>query len=159
MFDLDKLSDSKNRYAVTALNIAAGAALLAAATWFSYNLFSVRDGEVPVRTVNSITLEPTVLLSGHPFITHVNVTLTKLCPYEVHWSLVRRADGVEVVKIVEPIKEPPAQTGTQDLPPFNRYVPASVAPGEYKYFAEVLDLCPGSHATTPVRSNIDISVR
>lgn len=152
-------ADSKNKWAVLALNMASGTALLCAATWFSFTMFNTRDAELPVRIVNRITLEPTILLAGKPFVTHVNATLNKLCPYEVRWSLVRQGDGVEVVRIVEPVKDPPAQTGTQDLPPFNRYVPSTVQPGEYNYLAEVFDLCPGVHAVTPVRSSITISVR
>lgn len=159
MFDFDRLADSKNRYAVLALNFASGAALLCAAAWFSFNMFSARDAELPVRVVNSITLEPTILLAGKPFITRVNVTLNKLCPYEVRWSLVRQSDGVEVVKIVEPVKEAATQLGKQDLPPFNRYVPATVRPGEYKYLAEVVDMCPDGHTITPVRSDVDITIR
>jgi hypothetical protein len=142
-----------------ALNVISGIALLSAATWFSYNLFATKDAELPPRIINKITLEPTILLAGKPFVTHVNVTLNQLCPYEVRWSLVRQSDNLEVVRIIEPIKQPPAEIGTQDLPPFNRYVPSSVQPGEYKYLAEVADLCPGGHAVTSVRSNVDISIR
>lgn len=152
-------ADSKKRWVITLLNITSGAALLTAATWFSYSLFSTRDAELPVRVVNSITLEPSILLAGKPFIAHINVTLNRLCPYEVHWSLVRKADGLEVVKIIEPVKQPPAQLGTQELPISSRYVPASVEPGDYKYVSEVLDLCPGSRTFIAVRHNVDLSIR
>lgn len=142
------------------LNILSGTALLIAATWFSYNLFSTRDAEIAPRVVNSITIEPSILLAGKPFLAHINVTLNRLCPYEVHWSLVRKSDGVEVVKIIEPIKQPPAQLGQQELPASTRYVPASVEPGEYRYVSEVLDLCQDSAKTfIAVRHNVDISIR
>lgn len=157
--NLSSFADSKNKTAVFALNAVSGIALLVAAAWFSFNMFATRDAELPVRVVNKLSLEPTILLAGKPFVTHVNVTLNKLCPYEVRWALVRQTDGVEVVRIVEPIKDPPAQTGTQDLPPSNRYVPSSVAPGEYRYMAEVFDFCPGAHGVTPVRKGLDISIR
>jgi hypothetical protein len=159
MFDLNRLADSENKYAVFALNIVSSVALVVAAAWFSYNMFSTKDAELPVRIVNRITLDPTVLLAGRPFVTHVNVTLNKLCPYEVRWSLVRKGDGVEVVRIVEPMQQPAAVTGTQDLPAFPRYVPATVQPGEYRYIAEVFDMCPGVHTVTPVRSSIDLAIR
>lgn len=157
--DLSSFADSKNKWSILGLNVVSGVALLLAASWFSYTMFNTRDAELPVRVVNSITLEPTILLAGKPFLTRVNVTLNKLCPYEVRWALVRQTDGVEIVRIVEDVKEPPAQTGTQDLPPSKRYVPASVLPGEYRYMAEVFDLCPGAHGSTPVRKGLDISIR
>jgi len=141
------------------LNVSSALALLVAATWFSYNLFSTRDATVPPRIVHSITIEPSILLAGKPFVAHIDVTLNKLCPYEVHWSLVRRSDGVEVVKIIEPIKQPPAQLGRQELPVSTRYVPSSVEPGDYRYVSEVLDLCPGAKTTLAVRHNVDISIR
>jgi hypothetical protein len=141
------------------LNVVSGAALLSAAAWFSYNLFSTRDAELPPRVVNSITVEPSILLAGKPFTAHINVTLNRLCPYEVRWSLIRAGDGVEIVRIIEPIKQPPAQIGTFELPASPRYVPASVAPGEYKYASEVVDLCPEGHTYTTVRKNADVIIR
>jgi hypothetical protein len=159
MIDFGKLADSNNKYAAAALNAASGVALLLAATWFSYNLFSTRDAELPPRVVNSITLEPTILLAGKPFIAHVNVTLNRLCPYEVHWSLVRQIDGVEVVKIIEPIKQPPEVLGPQDLPTSTRFIPQSVEPGEYKYVSEVYDICNDGHTYTSVRRNVVMSIR
>lgn len=160
MFDpLSKIADSDSVLAVRLLNVISGAALLVAATWFSYNLFSTRDAELPPRVVNSITLEPTILLAGKPFTAHINVTLNRLCPYEVHWSLVRQTDNLEVVKIIEPVKQPPEKTGTQELPNSIRYVPSSVAPGEYKYVSEVFDLCPDGHTYTSVRRNVDLTIR
>lgn len=142
-----------------ALNVVSGAALLCAASWFSYNLFSTREADVPPRIVNSITIEPSILLAGKPFTARINVTLNKLCPYEVRWSLVRVADGLEVVRIIEPIKQPPAETGKQDLPPVQRYVPSSVAPGEYKYVSEVADICGQGHTYISVRKNADVIIR
>jgi hypothetical protein len=136
-----------------------GAALLIAATWFSYNLFSSRDAELPPRIINSITVEPAILLAGKPFTLHINVTLNRLCPSEVHWSLARKGDNVEVVKIIEPIKAPPDTLGTQNLPPILRYVPSAVEPGEYRYIAEVFDQCPGNRSVTSVKRTVDISVR
>ncbi len=141
------------------LNVVSGACLLAAATWFSFNLFSARDAELPPRVVNSITIEPTILLAGKPFNAHINVTLNKLCPYEVHWSLVRKPDGLEVVKIIEPVKQPPTALGPQELPAVVRYIPATVAPGEYKYVSEVLDLCADGHTYTSVRKGVDMVIR
>jgi hypothetical protein len=142
-----------------ALNVASAVALMVAAAWFSYTMFASRTADLAPRVVNSITIEPSILLAGHPFNAHINVTLNRLCPYEVHWSLVRKTDGVEVVKIVEPIQQPPAATGTQELPPVVRYIPASVAAGEYRYVAEVYDLCPEGHTYTSVRHNADIVIR
>lgn len=141
------------------LNIVSGGALLCAATWFSYNLFSAKDAEVPPRIVNTITVEPTILLAGKPFSVRINVTLNKLCPYEVRWSLVRTADNVEVVRIIEPIKQPPANLGTQDLPTVARFVPSSVEPGVYKYVAEVADICSQGHTTLSIRKNADVIIR
>lgn len=141
------------------LNASSGLALLCAAGWFSYNLFSTRDAELPPRVVNSITVEPSILLAGKPFTARINVTLNRLCPYEVHWSLVRKPDGVEVVKIIEPIKQPPASLGAQDLPASLRYVPASVPPGEYKYVSEVLDICVDGHTYTTIRKGADVIIR
>jgi len=146
-------------WATLVLNVSSGAALLFAAAWFSYTLFSARDAELPPRVVNSITIEPSILLAGKPFNANINVTLNRLCPYEVQWSLVRQSDGVEVVKIIEPLKPPPTQLGTQDLPPSPRYVPSSVEPGAYKYVSEVYDLCPDGKTYTSVRRNLPITIR
>jgi len=143
-----------------ALNFVSGAALLCAAAWFSYNMFSSRDTDIPARVVNRVSLEPTIMLAGKPFTARVNVTLNKLCPYEVHWSLARKQDGVEVVKIIEPIRQPPAQLGTQDLEPFTRFIPQTVEPGEYRYIAETIDRCPGSTGTsTSARHEQTITIR
>lgn len=141
------------------LNVVSGGALVTAATWFSFALFSARDAEVPPRIVNSITLEPTILLAGKPFAAHINVTLNRLCPYEVEWSLVRQGDGLEVVKIIEPVKQPPEKLGTQDLPPTTRYTPSSVDPGEYKYRSVVYDICSDGKTYTSIRREIPISIR
>jgi hypothetical protein len=43
MFDINKLADGKSKLAIVLLNLASGAALLIAASWFSYNIFSTRD--------------------------------------------------------------------------------------------------------------------
>lgn len=158
-FDFNKLADSNNPYANGALNVISALALVSAASWFSYEMFSSRSIEQPPRIVNSITIEPTIVLPGTKFNAHINVTLSKLCPYEVHWSLVRKTDGLEVVKIVEPVQQPPASIGTMELPPFTRYIPASVAPGDYRYVAEVYDLCAEGHTYISVRHNADITVR
>ncbi len=146
-------------WATLILNVLSGAALLIAAAWFSYSVFSARDADIPPRIVNSLTLEPTILLAGRPFKVHVNVTLNRLCPYEVRWSLVRLTDNLEVVKIIEPVTQPPAQLGTQDLPASTRWVPASVEPGEYKYLSEVFDLCPGGRTYTSVRRSLNLTIR
>jgi hypothetical protein len=146
-------------WATLTLNVFSGAALLCAAAWFSFTLFSSRDAGLPPRVINSLVLEPTILLAGKPFTTHINVTLNRLCPYEVHWSLVRQTDNVEVAKIIEPVQQPPAQIGTQDISPSQRWVPVSVTPGEYKYISEVYDICPGGHTYTSVRTSIPITVR
>lgn len=155
--DLLKLVD--NPRARLPLNIVSGAALCLTAAWFSFNVFAAKDAELAPRIVNSITLEPTILLAGKPFYAHINVTLNRLCPYEVHWSLVRKAGGVEAVKIIEPVEPPPAATGTQELPVITRFVPLSVSPGEYRYVSEVFDLCPDGHTYTSVRRNVDLTVR
>lgn len=147
------------KYILYALNAVSGAAMVAGAAWLSYNLFAARDAETPVRVVNSITVDPSILLVGRPFTAYINVTLTRLCPYEVHWSLIRKADGVEVLKTVEQIKPAPAAVGTQDLPPSIRYVPPSVAPGEYRYVSDIIDLCPDGHAFTAARKGVDIFIR
>lgn len=141
------------------LNVVSGFALLAASAWFVNNLLSAREADVPPRVVNSITIEPTILLAGKPFIAHINVTLNKLCPYEVRWSLVRQADNVEVVRIIEPVKQPPAEIGTFDLPAVSRYVPATVEPGTYKYVSEVSDICGQGHTYLSVRKNADVIIR
>lgn len=159
MFDLNRLADNRSTVATMALNVASGAALFCAAAWFSYNLFSTKDAELPPRVVNSISIEPTILLAGKPFTAHINVTLNRLCPYEVRWSLVRIADNLEVVKIIEPVKQPPEKTGTMELPNVTRYIPASIAPGEYKYASEVADLCENGHTYTTIRKNVDVIVR
>jgi hypothetical protein len=155
---MDEPNTTKRSLAV-ALNIVSGAALLAASAWFVNNMLTARDAELPPRVVNSITIEPSILLAGKPFTAHITVTLNKLCPYEVHWSLVRAGDGLEVVKIIEPIKQPPLALGLQELPPTLRYVPTSVAPGEYKYVSEVLDLCEGGKTFISVRKNADVIIR
>jgi hypothetical protein len=141
------------------LNVASGGALLVMAAWFSYIMFSSREIDMPPRIVNTIAVEPTILLAGKPFKTTVNVTLNKLCPYEVHWSLVRTDNNLEVVKLVEPVKQPPPVIGTQDLPPIIRYIPNSVEPGEYKFISEVYDQCPDGHTYTSVRHNVSLTVR
>jgi succinate dehydrogenase hydrophobic anchor subunit len=43
IFDLNKLSDSHAKVPTMVLNIVSGLALLIAASWFSYNVFSTRD--------------------------------------------------------------------------------------------------------------------
>ena len=159
MLDLSRYADSHNKYIATMLNVVSGAALFLAVIWFSYTLFASRDLDVPPRIVNSITLEPTILLPGQSFDAKINVTLNRLCPYEVHWSLVRAIDNVEVVKIVEPVRVSPAQLGTQDIPSHIRIIPLSVERGRYKYVSEVFDLCPSGRTYTSVRRNVDITVR
>lgn len=159
MFDLDRLADSKNKVAIVALNCLSGAALFCAAAWFSFNMFAARDADIPVRVINHVALEPTIMLAGKTFTVHVNVTLNKLCPYEIRWSLSRKADGIEVVRIIEPVRPPPAQTGTQDLPPFIRLIPQTVEPGEYRYIAEMIDRCPGAQPFTSTRYDQPITIR
>lgn len=141
-----------------ALNLVSGTALLVAAAWFSFTLFYSRDADLPPRVVNSISIEPTTLLVGKPFTARINVTLNRLCPYEVRWSLVRVDDNVEAIKIVLPIRQPPAALGTQDLI-VERFVPASVEPGEYKYVSDVSDLCPDGHTYISVRKNVNLTIR
>lgn len=150
---------AKSKYATLALNIVSGCALVAASAWFVSNMLTAREVDLPPRIVNSITIEPTILLAGKPFNAHINVTLNKLCPYEVRWSLVRVWDGLEIVRIIEPIKQPPDALGPQDLPTVQRYVPSSVAPGEYKYVSEVADICGQGHTYISVRKNADVIVR
>lgn len=159
MFDLGRFADSDNKVAIFALNVISGVALVGASAWFVNTVMSAKDEGLSPRIVNSIVLEPTILLSGKPFTAHINVTLNRLCPYEVEWSLVRQPGGVEVVKIVEPLKQPPEKLGTQDLPDTKRFVPSSVEPGEYKYVSVVYDLCSDGHTYTSVRRNVDLSVR
>jgi hypothetical protein len=159
MFDFNKLADSDNKYATAALNFFSAVALFAAAAWFSYNMFSTKDADTPPRLINSVMLEPSILLAGKPFKPHINVTLSRLCPYEVRWSLVRQPDGVEVVKIVEPIMQPPTSIGTQDLAPTERYVPNSVAPGDYRYLSEVHDHCADGRAYTAISPSVPITIR
>lgn len=159
MLDLGKFADSDNKLAILGLNIVSGAALIAASAWFVDNMMSAKEAELAPRIVNSIVLEPTILLAGKPFAAHINVTLNRLCPYEVEWSLVRQPGGVEAVKIHEPLRQPPEKTGTQDLPDTKRYVPSSVEPGEYKYVSVVYDICSDGHTYTSVRRNVDLSIR
>lgn len=141
-----------------ALNVVTGAALVASASWFSYTLFNAREASINPREVESIVLEPTILTAGQPFFAHVKVKLNKLCPYEVHWSLVRRSDNVEIVKIIEPTVQPPAALGEQELPTKKRFVPSSVDPGEYTYVSEVFDHC-SDHIYTSVRRNVNLTIR
>jgi len=156
--DIDaKLAEPRSGASI-GLNIISACALLAASAWFVNNVLSSRDAELAPRIVNSVVLEPTIVLAGKPFKAHINVTLNKLCPYEVHWSLVR-PDGVEVVKVIEPVKPAPAGTGTQDLPVSDRYVPNSISPGDYKYVSEVYDQCPDGHTYTSARQAVALTVR
>lgn len=141
------------------MNLVSGTLLLLAAAWFSYNLFAARDAGQPVRVINSLRVEPAILLPGHPFTVYVNVTLTKLCPWEVQWSLARKTDGVQVVKIVEPVRPPAEKTGTQDLAPVTRFLPQTVEPGEYRYISEEFDQCPGAPTNISVRRDQLITVR
>jgi hypothetical protein len=54
MFDINKLSDSHSKVAAMILNIISGLALLTAASWFSYNVFSTRDAaQVTVQDTQS----------------------------------------------------------------------------------------------------------
>lgn len=156
--------DENNTVQTRILNWVSGAALLMAVTWFSYTIFSTKAVELPPRVVNSIKLEPTILLAGKPFTARINVTLNRICPYEVHWSLVKTGgaeEGLEVVKIVEPILKPSADAviGTQDLPVSTRYVPNSVAPGTYRYVSEVYDMCADGHTYVSIRRNVDLTIR
>lgn len=141
------------------LNVTSVIALLAASSWFSYTIFSTMDAELPPRVVNSVSIEPSILLAGSKFKAHINVTLNRACPYEVHWSLVRMSDGVEAVKVIEPIKPAPAALGTQDLPASDRFVPDKIVPGDYKYVSEVYDMCPDGHTFTSVRHDVPITIR
>jgi hypothetical protein len=43
MFDINRLADSQKKAPMMLLNLVSGLALLIAASWFSYNLFSTRD--------------------------------------------------------------------------------------------------------------------
>lgn len=148
-----------SRPATIALNVISGTMMVLAVAWFVNTMLGARDVDLPPRIVNSITLSPTILLAGKPFTANVNVTLNKLCPYEVQWSLVREGDGVEVVKIIEPVRQPPDKVGTFDLPPVTRYVPSSVEPGEYKYFSVAYDMCADGHTYTSPRKGIPLSIR
>lgn len=150
---------TKGQVTTWALNLVSGACLIAASAWLVNTMLASREADLPPRIVNSIMLEPTILLPGRAFKAHINVTLNKLCPYEIHWSLVRVADGVEVVKVIEPVKQPPAELGTQELPVSDRYIPSSTAPGEYQYVSEVFDLCGNGHTYISVRKNVSITVR
>ena len=55
-----------NKYAVRALNVVSGAALLVATTWFSYNLFSSRDATAPVAITTTTTTTTETPVSGIP---------------------------------------------------------------------------------------------
>jgi hypothetical protein len=154
---LTKFYDNGTWWTLT-LNVTSGLALIGAAAWFSFTVFAAKEAAVPPRVVESIVLEPTILTAGQPFIAHIKVHLYKLCPYEVHWSLVRKSDHVEAVKIIDPIRQPPAQLGEQELAPIKRYIPQTVSPGDYTYVSEVFDICPGTTYTS-VRRNVDITIR
>lgn len=142
-----------------ALNVFAGIALLVGSSWFFHTWFGLRTEEQAPRVVNSITLEPTILLAGKPFYAHVNVTINRLCPYEVHWSLVERTSNVEAVKIIEQIKPAMTLLGTQDIPPVARWVPSSVGAGDYRYMVEVYDICGEGHTYVSVRRSADVTIR
>jgi hypothetical protein len=145
-------------WATYLLNVVAATALIGGTAWLTYTLSAARNVQVPARIVEDIKIEPAILLAGKPFHIHIRVFLNKLCPYEVHWSLVRKADNVEVVKIVEPTKQPPAALGEQELAAADRWIPVGVAPGEYMYVSEVFDIC-GAHTYTSVRRNVDVTIR
>jgi hypothetical protein len=144
------------------LNGSAMIAVLMAVSWFSLRMISLSNEEnFTPRIINSIRIEPANLRAGSSFMVFTNVTLNRLCPFQVKWSLVRKVDGVEVVKIVEPVQSTITQSGTQDLPPTKRLIPTTVAPGEYRYVSEETDLCPGAGglSVTAARHNINITVR
>src|ERR1035437_7614978 len=143
------------------LNGSAIVAVLGVAAWFSFIMVSLSNEETfTPRIINSIKIEPSNLHAGSTFKVFTNVTLNRLCPFQVKWSLVRKSDGVEVVKIVEPGQPALVQSGTQDLPPTKRLIPPAVAPGEYRYVSEETDLCPGAGglSVTAARHNINLIV-
>jgi hypothetical protein len=157
--EIDKMLSEPNSWASWLLNGVSVVALLAASAWFTSTILNTKEAELPPRVVNSITIEPSIVLAGKPFKAHVNVTLNRLCPYEIHWSLIRLSDGVEVLKVIEPVRQPPAAIGTQDLPVSERYIPNTMAPGDYKYVSEVYDQCANGHTYTSIRHNVAITVR
>ncbi len=139
------------------LNIVSGAALLFAASWFSYNIFQAKDSDVPPRIMKEFRIEPSILLVGKPFTIHATSYLSKLCPYEVHWSLVRKSDRVEVVRIVEPVQPAAKELGDVKYD-ITRYVPAGTAPGDYQYVSDTTDICP-DRVYPGSRRATDITIR
>jgi hypothetical protein len=96
------------------------------------------------RVINKVWIEPTTLHPGGQFVVHVNATINQLCPGETHWSLIRKADGVEVLKVIQPTT--PTKIGENSFEA-TRLLPSTVPPGEYFYFASIYDYCGPNRAT------------
>jgi hypothetical protein len=134
-------------------NWAVGSALLIAFSVGSYLLFSGRNEQsARVMTKMEITSDQPVA-PGQIFRLRVRETLNALCPYQIHWFLVR-PDHIEALSVIEPVR--PAQPQLGLVTAENEHtVPADFKPGNYTYTSQVFDLCPGhsyvSQISTPIR--------
>lgn len=156
MFDLTRLADSRNKIAVFVLNLVAGAAVIGAAAWFSYTIFSEPENSSP-RVIQSISLEPVVLRPGDHFNVHLVEYLTRVCGRDiVHWSLVRVTDNIIVVQVLEQVQNDTEVPGTNHLV-HERIVPLGMTPGRYYYVATVEDDCEG-HAFFTAESPVPLTI-
>lgn len=95
MLDFTKLSDKNGL-----LNVASGLALLIAATWFSYSVFSARDAKVVVAP------------------THVSVTIEHVMPVEPLPSPTPEPAPAPMPAALDPTPEPvPVPAARPTLPP------------------------------------------
>lgn len=105
----------------------------------SYLLFESRNLDVARKNV-TIRISPSEMAAGQEFQVDITQTLILLCPYEVHWSLSRASDHVEVLSVIDDIR--PAHTATgPNVAKSHHFLPPDVAPGQYVYTSKVTDLC------------------
>ena len=94
----------------------------------SYLLFESRNLDVARKNV-TISISPSEMAAGQDFQVDITQTLVLLCPYEVHWSLSRASDHVEVLSVIDDIR--PAHTATgPNVAKSHHFLPPGVAPGQ-----------------------------
>lgn len=152
-----------SKWGTIALNVVSGLALLVAATWFSFNLFNVKqEAEVAPRKIADLWLEPSTITAGGTFTTHSKVDIIRACPFDIHWALARASDNMEVVRVIDPTR--PAQTtlvGLHDQTVITRHTIPIMAPGIYHYTAVVYDICPNRTyvSVVSVKHSVDLTVQ
>ena len=139
------------------INLGLAIGVVSAVAFFSYTIFTNKSNELHPRIIVSVSLEPTVLLPGRSFDVHIETVINAICPGEVHWALIRKADNVEIFSSLTSTQPSHLGKNNEIIP---RLIPPAIEPGEYFYVATVYDYC-GPNRTTyvAVTKRIPFTVR